>query len=68
MNNMIDGEDKVNELFWQEHPEWEEAKPTVKMGDDRVYKTDIRVAYCDFVENLVRSGQITEELASEITL
>ena len=32
------------------------------------YSADIRVAFVDYVDNLARSGQITEALAQRITL
>ena len=32
------------------------------------YSADVRMAWCDFVEHCVRSGQISESLAQRATL
>ena len=48
--------------FWRQHPNLDRKK--VK-GD---YKTDTRVAFCDFIEHMVRSGQISDALAQRATL
>ena len=59
---MITTQAELRREFWRQHPNLDSKK--VK-GD---YKTDTRVAFCDFVEHMVRSGQISEALAQRATL
>jgi hypothetical protein len=37
-------------------------------GNGKMHNTDTRVAFCDFVDSLSKSGQISQELASRVTL
>ena len=59
---MITTQAELRREFWRQHPNLDRKK--VK-GD---YKTDTRVAFCDFIEHMVRSGQISEALAERATL
>lgn len=60
-NYPINTEDEVRDAFWNAHPQYDDEC----QGD---YHVDIRMAFVDFVDNLQRSGQISEDLASGVTL
>lgn len=62
MKNQITTQKEIRSLFWEEHPNLDRKKVN---GD---YKTDTRVAFCDFIEHLNRSGQINDALAQRATL
>lgn len=34
----------------------------------KMYNTDTRCAFCDFVDSLARSGEISDKLADRVTL
>lgn len=59
---MITTQAELRREFWRQHPNLDRKK--VK-GD---YKTDTRVAFCDFIDHMARSGQISEALAQRATL
>jgi len=57
---------KVRLSFWEAHPEFsDDYRKTYRQNQ---YKTDIRIAFCDFVENLRENGVISENLAQRVTL
>lgn len=56
----------LRDSFWYNHPQYVLHFRTKKRQND--YITDIRVAWCDYVENLCACGQITEKLANRATL
>jgi hypothetical protein len=59
---MITNQKELRREFWRQHPDLDRRK--VK-GD---YKTDTRIAFCDFIEHMACSGQISEALARRATL
>lgn len=67
MKYPITTQKEIRSLFWQTYP-FLNRKKIVKFGDEKTYVTDTRVAFCDFVENLRRDGQISEALAYRVTL
>jgi hypothetical protein len=50
--------------FWSAHPEFK-RKGRAKQNS---YPTDVRLAWCDFVEHMRQSGNLTERLAQRSTL
>lgn len=57
---------QVRESFWASFPEFaQEYRKTYRQNQ---YKTDIRVAFCDYVDYLQKSGEISESLAYRVTL
>lgn len=57
---------EVRENFWDSHPKFKsEYRKTYRQKD---YKTDIRVAFCDYVENLSHNGIISGKLTQRVTL
>lgn len=43
-------------------------KITNYSGNGKMHNTDTRCAFCDFVDSLSKSGEITSELAGRVTL
>lgn len=54
----------IRRMFWGEYPEFKRI-PAAHHND---YPSDIRMAFCDFVETLSRNGSISEALAARSTL
>jgi len=69
---------EVRKYFWAAFPEYQpqfKAIPYTQNGKrlyrrktQNEYSATIRSMFCDFVDNLARSGQISEALASRVTL
>lgn len=56
----------VRNAFWNAHPQFaKDYRKTYRQND---YKTDIRCAFVDYVDNLQKDGVITEKLAYRVTL
>ena len=55
---------KLRSEFWALHPEFTRRGRTTQNG----YHTDIRCAWCDFIEYMRRSGTISDSLADRATL
>ena len=51
-------------MFWADHP----AFRRVPGRDQNDYPADVRVAFCDYVDALERSGAITSTIAARLTL
>lgn len=61
---MITTQKELRVEFWRQHPQFKRAHG--KTQND--YPTDVRVAFCDFVEHMRREGQISDALAQRATL
>ena len=63
---MITTQKTVRTEFWHQHqhPQFER----VSGWTQNKYDTDIRMAFCNFVESLSRSEQISQDLALRVTL
>ncbi len=59
---------QVRRAFWAENHGILPDRRTVRMGDERCYPADTRTAFVDYVDHLARAGQISEALASRVTL
>ena len=59
---MITTQAELRREFWRQHPNLDRKKVN---GD---YKTDTRVAFCDFIDHMARSGEISDALAQRATL
>ena len=51
--------------FWRQHPHFAVYR---SRGRQNRQPTDVRVAWCDWVDNMHRDGRISERLASIATL
>jgi hypothetical protein len=54
--------------FWRDNPGLSRRMIPAYSGKGRMYCTDIRVAWCDYVESQARAGVISEALADRATL
>jgi hypothetical protein len=64
---------QIRTAFWQVFPEFKKGYIKTPKGYYRPktqneYECDIRVTFIDFVENLYRNGEISQQLANKVTL
>lgn len=59
---------QVRAAFWEAYPDISRRKIPNYTGTGRMYTTDTRVAFCDYIDSLSRDGQISEALAQRVTL
>ncbi len=59
---------EVRRAFWQAHPDLPRWKIRNYAGNGKMYVTDTRCAFSDFVDYLSKEGQISQELAQRVTL
>ena len=52
--------------FWADHPQFAAERRKRKRQND--YRTDIRCAFVDWLDNANRSGQVSPSLADRATL
>ena len=57
---------QVRNLFFEEFPEYRSERRARKSQND--YSCDCRCAFVDFVDYLLKSGEISERTANNITL
>lgn len=65
--NTMKTQAEIRKAFWAAFPDLP-RKRTVKTGNHRDYPCDTRCAFVEFVDSLARSGEISESLASRVTL
>ena len=65
---MLTTQKQIRALFWESHPTLSRRKIRDYAGTGRMYVTDTRCAFVDFVDYLQTSGQINEALANRATL
>lgn len=61
---MITTQKELRGMFWEQYPEFRRI-PGKTQND---YPVDVRVAWCDFIEHMYRSGQITQAMVDRATL
>lgn len=59
---------QIRKSFWQTFPEADRKKITDYSGKGKMYKTDTRVLFADYLDSLHRDGQISNALAQRATL
>jgi len=59
---------QIRAAFWEAHPTADKRKIKDHAGTGRMYTTDTRCAFVDFVDHLNKSGQISDSLADRATL
>lgn len=64
----ITNQRELRKLFWHENPGLDRRRIKNYAGDGLMYRTDTRVAFVDFVDQLVKEGRISPELAERATL
>lgn len=65
---MLTTQKEIRAAFWAAHPTLSRVKIRDYAGTGRMHVTDTRCAFCDFVDYLQRTGQITEAMADRVTL
>lgn len=59
---------QIRQAFRQQYPDLDYRKITRYSGKGKMFKTDTRCAFAEFVDHLERSGEISEALADRVTL
>lgn len=67
-NYLYTTQKEINKLFWHWYTGCDRKKITSYDGKHKMYKTDTRVSFCDFVDALSRDGLISPEMVAKITL
>lgn len=65
---MITTQRALRAEFWQQHPQLDRRKIKNYSGNGHMFKTDTRCAWCDWIDALSKSGEISQELAERATL
>lgn len=65
---MITTQKALRAAFWAAHPDASRRLIRDYTGTGRMYCTDTRVAWCDYVDSMARSGQVSQALAARATL
>ena len=68
MTHLITTQPAIRKLFWEECPWLDKKRIKDYRGNGLLYTTDTRVAFGDFIDQLARSGDISEALAQRATL
>jgi hypothetical protein len=58
----------LRRAFWDAHPKLSRRKRPNGFGSGTHYPIDTRVAFCDWIDAMARSGVISQALASRATL
>lgn len=61
---MITTQKALRNEFWYQHPQYKR----VSGWKQNNYHTDIRIAWCEFIDNLYQSDQISKGLVERATL
>lgn len=62
-------QNQIRKSFWELHPELDRKRINkTRLNPNGEYVTDTRVAFCDYIEHLARSGAISDALANRATL
>lgn len=59
---------QVRASFWETHPDANRRKIADYSGKGKMYDTDTRCAFVEYVDMLSRNGDISPELAQRVTL
>ena len=72
---MLTTQKQVRKAFWKAYKRGEfiglnvtPRKITNYSGNGKMHNTDTRVAFCDFVDMLYKSGELKDGLADHVTL
>ena len=65
---MITTQKQVRSVFWETHPELSRKKITHYSGTGKMYNTDTRCAFVDFISYLSDTDQISVSMADKVTL
>jgi len=59
---------QIRALFWATFPDLSRKTIPDHAGTGRMYTTDTRCTFVDYVEELRREGEISDQLANRVTL
>ena len=59
---------EIRRAFWQEFPEADHKKIIDYSGHGKMWKTDTRVLFADWLDSICKDGLISEALAQRATL
>lgn len=65
---MITTQKEIRVRFWKDNPSLSRIRLTDYSGNGKMYCTDTRCAFSEYVDMLYRDGQISSELAQRVTL
>lgn len=67
-NYQITNQRDLRRAFWEAFSNHDRKRITDYAGIGKMYRTDTRVAWCDYIDSLSRDGTISQELAQHATL
>lgn len=59
---------QIRAAFWEDHPTLSRKKIADYSGKGKMFTTDTRCAFVDYVDHLSKSGAISPDLADRVTL
>ena len=59
---------ELRRLFWDTFPNLPRRKITNYSGNGKMYRTDTRVTWCDWLDAMQKDGEVSQELAQRATL
>jgi hypothetical protein len=59
---------ELRRAFWEQHPMLDRKRIRDYSGNGKMYVTDTRCAWVDWMDAMSRNGEISEELAQRATL
>jgi hypothetical protein len=65
---MITTQKQLRRAFWEQHPGVKRKKIRNYSGNGTMYVTDTRCTWCDWLDMLSKTGEISQELAERATL
>lgn len=65
---MITTQKELRRLFWETFPTLSRKKITSYDGKGKMYCTDTRCAWVDWIDSMSKDGQISQALAERATL
>jgi hypothetical protein len=65
---MITNQRELRRRFWQEHPDLPRRKIPNYSGNGTMHVTDTRCAFCDWLDYMAKSGEVSQALADRATL
>jgi hypothetical protein len=68
MAYQITSQAAIRRAFWESHPQLDRKRIADHSGKGKMYKTDTRCAFVDYVDMLSKDGLISPELAHRTTL
>ena len=68
MGYQITTQRELRKAFWRDHPNLPRRKIKNYSGNGKMHVTDVRCAWCDYIDYLSKDGAISQELAQRATL